>query len=103
MSEMRDLVDAPGFVHLPPRERAARHGLNKIRDRVARDFTREEYDALCEAYADGAHDRELHEQGLDCRDTYKSALLGQKVRVVFDSRYEVIVTVLPGWHEARLK
>ena len=97
---MRDLhTDDPGFRHLPPDERLARHGANKIRDRVDPAFTRADYDALCEALAAGKMGKPI-EQGLDGRDVYKGILRGKKVRLVYDVRYERVVTVIPGWHDA---
>lgn len=95
---MKDLVDDPTFRHLPPRERLARHAMNKIRDRLGWPITRSEYEELCRRCADGEMGAPV-EAGLDLRDTYLAELAGKKVRVIWDTRHAAVVTVIRGWRE----
>lgn len=101
---MRDLVDAPGFRHLPPRERLRRHATNKIGDRFGWRPTPQEYEALC-AEADAFRGK-LSDEATP--NTSREVQLwpdfrGKKVRVVYDRAERAIVTVIRGWHtEKRL-
>lgn len=94
---MQDLVTTPGFVHRPPRERLLHHALNRVRERVFRDCTLSLLEELCEDFTAGDYIKDVVEQNLDGRDVYNTRLWGKKVRVVFDTRYDAIVTVIEGW------
>lgn len=97
---MRDLVDQPGFVHIPPRERLRRHATNKIHDRLGWRPTVSEYEELCERAR--LHPGPFAEGAAGPADSREVQLWDElrghkKVRVIYDRREGAIVTVLRGW------